>query len=258
MRCRPPTELPDLMNHTDVLNHFADTRSYHSYLEIGVRDPADNYNRVNCELKTGVDPSPKSDAPGLVKMLSDDFFRSNTRRYDLVFVDGDHHAAAAGRDIQNSLAVLNLGGVVVIHDALPPAETFTRWKDRLANKYAWTGGVWQAVLRHFATSQHHCYILNADWGVAVIDTGEPRHHPPMTALGVGKLAYGKHFKLLLPFRVSPVFFKKKYPRPVLSAKASHGQAACAPNNGVYIKSKALPPDTTKQTTITKKIIIPCI
>lgn len=210
------------MNRTDVLNFLADARRCRSYLEIGIRNPEDNYNRIRCAEKTGVDPRPLSPTMGVVTMTSDEFFQRNTRRYDLVFVDGDHHVRAAWKDIRNSLAVLNPRGIVVIHDALPPAETFTRLADRKSNNNAWTGGVWQAILRHFAISRHLCYIVDVDWGIAVIDTGAPRRHARIPGRAGGKLAYGRHFRLLHPFRVSAESFRDQSFRPASSGKASIG------------------------------------
>ncbi len=191
------------LNHTAILNHLADSRQYRSYLEIGVQNPGANYARIRCADKVGVDPNPMGNAPGLVRMRSDDFFRSNTRRFDLIFIDGDHRAESAARDIENALKTLTPGGAVVIHDALPPAETFTREEDRKANKGSWTGGVWEAVLRHFAGSTHRCEIVDTDWGVAVIDTRAPSGHTPLPALPEGKLDFATHFPLLTPFRVPP-------------------------------------------------------
>lgn len=196
-----PLPAPTL-DHTTILNRLADARQARSYLEIGVQNPAANYAKIRCAEKVGVDPAPMGDAPGLVRMGSEEFFRTNTRRFDLIFIDGDHHAECAARDIENALAALAPGGAVVIHDALPPAERFTREEDRKANGGSWTGGVWEAVLRYFSQSEHHCEIVDVDWGVAVVDTRRPRGHAPMPALPEGKLDYATHFPLLAPFRVA--------------------------------------------------------
>ncbi len=186
---------------TQVLNTLVRTKALRSYLEIGTGNPADNYQRIRCAEKTGVDPAPRATAPGIVRERSDDFFRENRRRFDLIFVDGDHHTEAVARDMRNGLAALSPGGALVMHDALPPAETFTREEDREANGGAWTGGAWEAVLRCFSETDHHCCIVDADWGVAVVDTGKQRAHAPLPALPEGPLDYSAHFPLLTPFRV---------------------------------------------------------
>lgn len=186
---------------TEILNALVRTRGLRSYLEIGTRNPAENYARIRCAEKTGVDPAPRAAAPGIVRKRSDDFFRTNRRKFDLIFIDGDHHTEAVARDLAHGLAALTPGGVLVLHDALPPAETYTREEDRPANGGAWTGGVWEAVLRHFSHSGHGCCIVDADWGVAIVDTRRPRRHGPLPALPEGPLSYAAHFPLLAPFRM---------------------------------------------------------
>lgn len=49
-----------------------------------------------------------------VKALDDDWLRG--RRFDLVFIDGDHSEDAVLRDIQSVLPLLRPGGLVVLHD----------------------------------------------------------------------------------------------------------------------------------------------
>ena len=111
---------------TRVLNTLVRTRAFRTYLEIGIGNPADNFQRIRCVEKTGVDPAPRAVAPGIVKKRSEDFFRGNRRSFDLIFIDGDHRAEAVACEIRHGLAALSPGGVLVMHDALPPAETFTR------------------------------------------------------------------------------------------------------------------------------------
>jgi len=54
-------------------------------------------------------------------MTSDNFFEQLAPdvRFDLVFVDGDHRALSAARDITNALHHLQPAGVIVCHDILP-------------------------------------------------------------------------------------------------------------------------------------------
>ena len=39
------------MNRTDVINHVIAARGLTSYLEIGIRNPADNFNRIDCPVR---------------------------------------------------------------------------------------------------------------------------------------------------------------------------------------------------------------
>lgn len=191
------------LNRTTILNKLAEARGYRTYLEIGVRNPLSNYLRICCPEKVGVEPNPTTDAPGMVRLKSDAFFLGNTRQFDLIFIDGDHDTDCAARDIANAVKSLAPGGAVVIHDALPPDETFTIRAHQRANRGAWTGGVWEAVLRTFSRSEHRCVIVEADWGVAIVDTKKTTIHPPMSELPDGPLDYAKYFPLLSRYRISP-------------------------------------------------------
>ena len=50
------------------------------------------------------------------KMTSDEFFLNNSRKYDLIFVDGDHSSNQVKIDINNSWEVLNKGGYLILDD----------------------------------------------------------------------------------------------------------------------------------------------
>jgi SAM-dependent methyltransferase len=194
-----------ILNHTRILNYLATGREYCSYLEIGCESPRDNYERIHCKDKTGLDLSSSSlGSPGIRFQTSDDYFRENNQSFDLIFIDGDHDEAQVARDIKNALAVLNPGGAIVLHDALPPNEELTH-QERKALKIAWTGTVWKAVLRYFATSDYSCYIVDCDWGLAVIDSAASRTIS-LPTVPVGELLYSQHFRLLDLFRISPQRF----------------------------------------------------
>ena len=194
-----------ILNHTRILNYLATTRGCGSYLEIGCESPRDNYDRIHCKDKTGLDLNSSSPgSSGILSQASDDYFRENNRSFDLVFIDGDHDEAQVARDIKNALAVLNPGGVIVLHDALPSNEELTL-PERKAMKVPWTGTVWKAVLRYFAISDYRCYIVDCDWGIAVIDSAASRT-VPLPVVPAGELVYGQHFRLLDSFRISPQRF----------------------------------------------------
>ena len=50
------------------------------------------------------------------KMTSNEFFVSNSKKYDLIFVDGDHSSNQVKIDINNSWEVLNKGGYLILDD----------------------------------------------------------------------------------------------------------------------------------------------
>lgn len=118
---------------TDLLNHLAEKYQLKRYLEIGVQNPAQNFDKINCEYKVSVDPDPKAHATFCC--TSDDFFYLNTKPannpesilpiFDLVFIDGLHTAEQVKKDFENALTVLSPNGFIVLHDCNPLKEEHT-------------------------------------------------------------------------------------------------------------------------------------
>jgi len=108
------------MTRTDIINSLIGKIEAKSYLEIGVREPEGNYNKIVCENKVAVDPVPLG--PGIIALTSDAFFKQNESMFDVIFIDGLHVADQVERDIINSLAVLNPGGYIICHDMNPTEE----------------------------------------------------------------------------------------------------------------------------------------
>jgi hypothetical protein len=151
------------MNRTDVINFYLNKISGEKrYLEIGVRN-RDNFNKIQSDHKDGVDPNYDIN----YKMTSDDFFRENTKKYDLIFVDGLHLYEQAYRDIINSLNSLNDKGVIIVHDCNPPSE----WHQRENNfKGQWNGTTWKAFVRlRCERKDLNMFVIDSDWGIGVID-----------------------------------------------------------------------------------------
>jgi hypothetical protein len=81
-----------------IINYLADKIKAKKYLEIGV-DQGFNFENIKIEHKVGVDPY--SPYPGVIKETSDDFFKNNTEKFDIVLVDGLHHSDQVYKDIIN-------------------------------------------------------------------------------------------------------------------------------------------------------------
>jgi predicted O-methyltransferase YrrM len=109
---------------TDVINYLISKYGYKKYLEIGVRKASDNFNKIKCETRVGVDPKPRGVCTH--KMTSDDFFLQNKKMFDIVFIDGLHIEEQVEKDIKNSLAILAANGTIVVHDCNPPTEWHQR------------------------------------------------------------------------------------------------------------------------------------
>ncbi len=119
-----------ITTHTELLNALIEKYNLKSYLEIGINNPANNFDRIRCESKTGVDPEmagPVSISEGsyISTKTSDQFFTAPRGPYDLIFIDGLHHADQVKRDFNNSLRCLSDNGFIVIHDVLPENEDGT-------------------------------------------------------------------------------------------------------------------------------------
>ena len=59
------------MNRVSIINSLIEKNNYKTYLEIGVRNPDDCLNHINCELKYGVDPGVEGNYPVTFNMTSD-------------------------------------------------------------------------------------------------------------------------------------------------------------------------------------------
>lgn len=123
-----------------------------SYLEIGVRR-GETLCHVASDDKTGVDPNPQFDKlasdlrPVLAQAIfhktdSNSFFASNTKHFDVVFIDGLHQYEQVMTDIANAFNVLKPSGFIVLHDCCPTdAYSATReW-----HTGAWYGDVWKTI-----------------------------------------------------------------------------------------------------------------
>jgi glycosyltransferase involved in cell wall biosynthesis len=158
------------MTRTDIINHLIKKNGYKSYLEIGVRNANDNFNLIECDLKTGVDPDPYAKATHT--MTSDLFFAANQWDYDIIFIDGLHHADQVFKDIFNSIHILNKGGTIVCHDMNPPTEANQIIPFEAAGEMNWTGDCWKAWVELRQLGGYSMKVLNTDWGVGVIQVDE--------------------------------------------------------------------------------------
>lgn len=131
-----------MKNHTDLLNLIADQIGAEKYLEIGVFNVEHNFNSVAVKNKTGVDPAVT--AEGVIQASSDDLFSETNELFDLILVDGLHHADQVKRDINNAWRCLNVGGVIVIHDSNPHSERITHVP---RDSREWTGDVYKTVCK---------------------------------------------------------------------------------------------------------------
>jgi hypothetical protein len=165
----------DIIN--DLLERFdRETR----YLEIGVRNPDDNFNRIRARVKHAVDPGVEYKSnPVDFKMTSDAFFEqlqtgkilSIDYKWDVILIDGLHLADQVERDIENALKHQADDGFVVLHDCNPPTEWHARENydfDLTPARNKWNGTTWKALFRRRFDPTVSVLCVDSDWGVGII------------------------------------------------------------------------------------------
>lgn len=162
------------MERFDLINHLIKVNGYKSFLEIGTQAKI-NFTSVEIERKVCVDPDPNAGADHQIP--SDEFFKANTENFDIVFVDGLHHADFAYRDIINSLKILNPGGCVVVHDVIPfsyEAQVIPLDKASSLGTVAWNGDVWKSWIK-LRTERNDLSMkcVNEDHGCGIINFTSP-------------------------------------------------------------------------------------
>jgi hypothetical protein len=159
----------------DIINYLIEKYKLVNYLEIGVFK-GENIREIRASHKDGVDPGAEGYTPPEVNypMTSDAFFElikgHEEIKYDIIFIDGLHHAEQVEKDIQNSLNHIVKDGFIVLHDCNPvsyEAQLIPR------ETVAWNGDTWKAFVdfkAHFPKCE--CSVVDTDFGVGVIQVGE--------------------------------------------------------------------------------------
>jgi len=121
-------------------------------------------------------------------MTSDDFFKINKQKFDIIFIDGMHEFHFVYRDIINSLDILNENGVIVLHDCNPENEviqmvpetkdgiwTNQEWVDfaenwrKLSVDGNWSGDCWKAIVKFRSLHNNFkTFVIDTDFGVGII------------------------------------------------------------------------------------------
>jgi Methyltransferase domain len=147
-------------NRIAVVNLLIAKQRNPTYLEIGCASN-DLFDSVSALNKVGVDPS----AGGTMRMTSDEFFKQNNTRFDVVFIDGLHTYKQVRNDVINTMRFLNKNGWVALHDMLP-----SNWIEHHVpnvSKDLWTGDVWKVGFELSKTEGIDFRILKVDFGVGV-------------------------------------------------------------------------------------------
>ena len=144
----------------DLIQYLISKNKYSDYLEIGC-DQDQLFSKIKIENKIGVDPY----SGGNVRKTSDDFFKDNKEKFDIVFIDGLHTYNQVKKDILNSLDCLKEGGIVLVHDCMPDSlskQAVPRYR------MIWNGDVWKAIVDLRQREDLEIFTCEMDQGIGVI------------------------------------------------------------------------------------------
>lgn len=136
------------------------------YLEIGC-DKDQIFSNINVKNKIGVDPA----RGGTLRMTSDEFFKTNTKKFDVIFVDGLHYYDQVKRDVENSLSVLKDNGIIIIHDMLPKNKSHAEVPIPTPFRKPWLGDVWRLGFDLMSREDIVFYIVKIDSGCGILWKG---------------------------------------------------------------------------------------
>jgi len=132
-----------------TINRLIKENGFVNYLEIGY-GKGNNFRLIECEHKVGIDPDITeenlSDDFSILKRNSDEFFEEmgkSKTKFDIVLIDGLHHADQVERDILNAWDRTKVGGFILLYDIVPPSEVAQRIPRQ---QEQWTGDVWRSYV----------------------------------------------------------------------------------------------------------------
>lgn len=183
----------------DIVNRLAKVNGFASYLELATPTTGNTYTKVDrgvfADCRRVIYRAP----PGSVEFSTDVASSSLDSRegvavatktgesFDVVFVDPHHDRTTSRVDIEQALEVLATGGVMVVHDCLPPRRSMA---GEMFEPGEWVGQTYLAfldVMRDYAELEF-C-VVDTHWGVGIVwrrSEGGPRRRqmlPPSVEIG---------------------------------------------------------------------------
>ena len=168
----------------EVINYLLNSfKRETNYLEIGVRNPEGNFNKINSKTKYSVDPGLEFKLnPVDFKLTSDGFFHeldkgnilNKEMKFDVIFIDGLHTAEQVDRDINNAFRYIKNDGFIVLHDCNPPTEFHARESHQYRISPAmsqWNGTVWKAFFKQRNESGISSCCIDSDFGIGILTKG---------------------------------------------------------------------------------------
>tara|TARA_B100001250_G_C19582276_1_gene692622 strand:- start:131 stop:808 length:678 start_codon:yes stop_codon:yes gene_type:complete len=151
---------PSNYHRWDLIEYLIKKNNYSDYLEIGC-DKDQLFSKVKIQNKVGVDPV----SGGNIRKTSNDFFKENNKKFDIIFIDGLHTYKQAKKDILNSVDSLKDSGIILVHDCMPDSmskQAVPRYK------MVWNGDVWKSIVDLRQNNNLEIYTCEMDQGIGVI------------------------------------------------------------------------------------------
>ncbi len=151
---------PKNFDRVDLINYLINKHNYTDYLEIGC-DKDQLFSKINLKNKVGVDPV----SGGNVRETSDEFFLKNSKKFDIIFIDGLHVYKQVKKDIINSIKFLKEKGIILVHDCMPDSigkQAVPRYKMQ------WNGDVWKAIVDLRQNTDLDIFTCEIDQGIGII------------------------------------------------------------------------------------------
>lgn len=166
----------NMQTRLEIINFLIKKNNYQSYLEIGVQY-GHVIKNVTISYKVGVDPLLIDSWNKEIlrhkfithKLTSDEFFKVNKEKFDVIFIDGMHESQQVYKDIINSLNILNSNGTIICHD-MNPINYMAQVIPRQVKQ--WNGDCWKAWVKlKQERVDLSMFVIDTDMGVGVISAG---------------------------------------------------------------------------------------
>jgi hypothetical protein len=164
----------------DLVKFCIEKQKSQSYLELGVHMGA-CFDQINVPYKIGVDIKPGS-SRGVEPCTTDEFFAQNKDKFDTIFIDANHSWPYASRDVQNSLKILNEGGLIICHDCSPDDASYASDENKKCGNFY----KWFCWLR--TQPDVNCAVGNFDHGCGIIKQ-QPNEKPIILPKDFRELTY---------------------------------------------------------------------
>jgi len=103
----------NLLNHPDSTLICVDP-----FLKIENNDHAKFLDNVEERFDYNISTCNNSSKITVNKVISDDFFKTNTKTFNFIYIDGCHEPEIIKRDMENAFKVLEVGGIMWMDDYL--------------------------------------------------------------------------------------------------------------------------------------------